>query len=119
MKAGLANFDQMFEQVSAPWFRFFLAYDPAPAIQKMSCPVLAINGDKDLQVDAEQNLPAIEKALKKGGNKNYEIKALPNMNHLFQTSTTGNPAEYAQLTETFSPIALNLVSDWLKKTLNK
>lgn len=119
MKAGLANFDQSFQQVSSPWFRFFLAYDPASSIEKMSCPVLAINGAKDLQVDAEQNLPAIEKALKKGGNKNYEIKTLSNMNHLFQTSTTGNPAEYAQLTETFSPIALNMVSDWLKKTLKK
>jgi len=119
MNAALANFDQTFQQVSSPWFRYFLAYDPAPTIQKMSCPVLAINGDKDLQVDAEQNLPAIEKALKKGGNKNYEIKTLSNMNHLFQTSTTGNPAEYAQLTETFSPIALNTVSEWLKKVLKK
>ncbi|NRB48207.1 MAG: alpha/beta fold hydrolase [Saprospiraceae bacterium] len=117
LDASMGQFDQTFQQISSPWFRFFLTYDPASSLEKVSCPVLAINGSKDLQVDAEQNLPAIEKALKKAGNKNYEIKSLPNMNHLFQSSDTGSPTEYAKLTETFSPIALNTISNWLKDQL--
>ncbi len=117
LEASVGQFDQTFQQISSPWFMFFLKYDPATSLEKVSCPVLAINGANDLQVDAEQNLPAIEKALKKGGNKNYEIKSLPNMNHLFQSSTTGAPAEYGKLKETFSPIALNTISNWLQAQL--
>ncbi|MBX2870528.1 MAG: alpha/beta fold hydrolase [Saprospiraceae bacterium] len=117
LEASMGQFDQTFQQISSPWFRFFLKYDPATSLEKVSCPVLAINGDKDLQVDAAQNLPAIEKALKKGGNTNYEIKALSNMNHLFQTSETGSPTEYGKLTETFSPTALNTISNWLQTQL--
>lgn len=114
LEASLKQFDQTFQRISSPWFRYFLQYEPASSLQKVTCPVLAINGSKDLQVDANQNLPAIEKALKKGGNTNYEIKSLPNMNHLFQTTETGAPTEYGQLTETFSPVALNTISNWLK-----
>lgn len=117
LEASMGQFDQTFQQISSPWFRFFLKYDPASSLEKVSCPVLAINGSKDLQVDAEQNLPAIEKALQKGGNKNYEIKSLPNLNHLFQASETGSPTEYAKLTETFSPTALNTISNWLQVQL--
>lgn len=117
LEASMGQFDQTFQQISSPWFRFFLKYDPASSLEKVSCPVLAINGSKDLQVDAEQNLPAIEKALKKGGNKNYEIKSLPNLNHLFQASETGSPTEYGKLTETFSPTALNTISNWLQAQL--
>lgn len=117
LEATMGQFDQTFQQISSPWFRYFLEYDPATSLTKVTCPVLAVNGDKDLQVDAEQNLPAIEKALKKAGNKNYEIKSFPNMNHLFQTSETGAPAEYGKLTETFSPVALNTISTWLKTQL--
>lgn len=117
LEASMGQFDQTFQQISSPWFRFFLKYDPASSLEKVSCPVLAINGSKDLQVDAEQNLPAIEKALKKAGNKNYEIKSLANLNHLFQASETGSPTEYGKLTETFSPTALNTISNWLQTQL--
>ena len=117
LEASMKQFDQSFQQISSPWFRYFLQYDPATSLEKVTCPVLAINGAKDLQVDADQNLPAIEKALKKAGNEKYEIKSLPNMNHLFQISETGSPAEYGKLTETFSPIALNIISGWLKTQL--
>lgn len=101
-------------QLSSPWMRYYLAYDPAPALRKLKMPVLALNGTKDLQVPHQQNLPATEKALKAGGSKKYTILEMPNLNHLFQTAKTGSPAEYGQLEETFAPAALQVVGDWMK-----
>ena len=100
-------------QVSSPWMQYFLRYDPAPALEKVKCPVLAINGDKDLQVPAEVNLKAIGEALKKGGNNQLTIKEYPNLNHLFQECDTGSPAEYTVIEQTFSPEALKDLGDWI------
>ena len=97
----------------SPWLKFFLTYDPKPTLNKVKCPVLAINGEKDLQVPPKENLSAIEEALKVGGNQNYTIKELPGLNHLFQTAQTGLPAEYAKIEETISPVALKIISDWI------
>ena len=97
----------------SPWLKFFLTYDPKPTLSKVKCPVLAINGEKDLQVPPKENLSAIEEALKVGGNQNYTIKELSNLNHLFQTAQTGLPAEYAKIEETISPVALKIISDWI------
>jgi fermentation-respiration switch protein FrsA (DUF1100 family) len=80
---------------------------------KVRVPVLAINGDKDLQVPAKEDLEGIEKALKDAGNKDYKIVLLPNLNHLFQTTKTGAPSEYAELEETFAPAALQTIGDWV------
>ena len=91
------------EQVTSPWFRYFLTYDPATALRKVTCPVLAINGSLDKQVLPAQNLPAIRKALEEGGNKHFEVDELPGLNHLFQTAKTGAPSEYAEIEETMSP----------------
>ena len=71
-------------------------------LQKVKCPVLAINGEKDLQVDPQQNLPPIEAALKAGGNSDYTVKELPGLNHLFQSCQTGSPIEYGQIEETLT-----------------
>jgi len=98
----------------SPWMRYFLAYDPRPALRRLKCPVLALNGGKDLQVPPRQNLPEIEKALKAGHNHDFEVHELPNLNHLFQACTTGSPGEYATIEETFSPVALDAMSAWLK-----
>jgi len=106
LKAQLQN-------LLSPWLKFFLIYDPKPTLSKVKCPVLAINGEKDLQVPPKENLSAIEEALKVGGNQNYTIKELPNLNHLFQTAQTGLPAEYAKIEETISPVALKIISDWI------
>ena len=92
-----------------PWFRYFLTYDPAVALRKVKCPVLAINGSLDKQVLPDQNLPAIRKALEEAGNKHFEIDELPGLNHLFQTAKTGSPAEYAEIEETISPVALEKI----------
>lgn len=104
-------------QLSSPWMRYFLKYNPAPTLQKLKMPVLALNGTKDLQVPYHQNLPATEKALKAGGNQSYTIKELPNLNHLFQTATTGMVAEYGQLEETIAPVALETISSWMKEVV--
>lgn len=100
-----------------PWARFLFAYDPAVDLRKIVCPVLALNGDKDTQVPVGINLPAIEDALKQGGNRRGETKVLPGLNHLFQTAQTGHPREYGKIEETFAPTVLELLGDWILKTV--
>jgi fermentation-respiration switch protein FrsA (DUF1100 family) len=85
----------------------------------VKCPVLAINGEKDLQVSAKDNLPAIRAALEAGGNHSVKTVELPGLNHLFQTCQTGSPTEYSKIEETFNPAALKLVSDWIRATTAK
>lgn len=99
--------------LTSPWFRYFLAYDPATALRKLQCPVLALNGSKDLQVSPKQNLPSIRAALEQGGNKDFEVVELPGLNHLFQTAVTGAPSEYAKIEETISPVAMEKISGWI------
>ena len=110
-----AQIDVAIQQLTSPWMRYTLTYDPATALRKVACPVLALNGEKDLQVSAAQNLPAIKKALEEGGNKQIEIDEMPGLNHLFQTAKTGSPTEYAQIEETISPVALVKVASWILK----
>ncbi|WP_433833000.1 alpha/beta hydrolase family protein [Flavobacterium anhuiense] len=100
-------------QVINPWMYDFLKLDPEPFLEKVKCPVLAINGSKDLQVPAEENLQGIQKALTKGGNKKTTIKELPNLNHLFQECKTGLPTEYGVIEQTISPTALEEMSSWV------
>lgn len=111
----LAAMEGQLTLLQSPWFRYFLTYDPRPTLAKVKCPVLAINGEKDLQVPSRQNLPEIEKALKAGGNTAVTIRELANLNHLFQTCKTGAPTEYAQIEETFAPAALRVVGEWITK----
>lgn len=116
--AGQVKEGQLEAQIDAltsPWFRYFLVYDPAIALRKVTCPVLVVNGEKDLQVPPEQNLQAIRKALEDGGNKNFEIDELPGLNHLFQTAKTGAPSEYSTIEETISPLALEKISSWIRR----
>jgi len=98
---------------NSPWFRYFLAYDPAPALAAVKCPVLALFGEKDMQVAAKQNLPVMEQAFKKGGNRDATLKVLPDANHLFQASKTGSPSEYACLKKEFVPGFLEMISAWI------
>ena len=102
------------KQVVSPWMKFFLTYDPIPALKKVKCPVLAINGSKDLQVPPDQNLPPIEQALKAGGNANYKVVKLDGLNHLFQHCKTGAVSEYGAIEETFAPEAMELIASWIK-----
>jgi pimeloyl-ACP methyl ester carboxylesterase len=96
-----------------PWFRYFLTLKPDQTLRHVKQPVLAINGSLDLQVNSKDNLPAIEKALKAGGNKDVTATELPGLNHLFQTAKTGSLMEYATIEETMSPVAMKTISDWI------
>lgn len=102
-------------QLNSPWMRSFLTYDPRVPLGKARASVLALNGSLDLQVDPEQNLPEIEKTLRAAGNKDVTAMKLPGLNHLFQEATTGHPAEYATIRQTVSPLALNAMTQWLRK----
>jgi len=115
LQLAITEKDPATQQLTSPWFRYFLAYDPAPALRQVKCPVLALDGSKDLQVPPEQNLAAIRAALTAGGNTHIQITEFPNLNHLFQTATTGLPSEYATIEETFAPIALTTIADWILK----
>jgi uncharacterized protein len=103
----------------SPWFRFFLSYEPKENLSKLKIPVLAVNGEHDLQVPPKENLAAIESALKTAGNKNYKVVEIPKLNHLFQTSVTGSPTEYSKIEETIAPIALSTISDWILMVTKK
>jgi len=117
LSAGGENTDAAIEtqirQVNSPWFRYFLTFDPATALSRVTVPVLALNGELDLQVPHEQNLPVIEAALRSAGNRDVTARMLPRLNHLFQTAMTGAPAEYVNIEETFSPAALGLIASWI------
>lgn len=106
---------EMAKQLQGPWFRYFMNFNPRPYLEQLRCKVLALNGDKDIQVISAQNLPGIETALKKSKAKNIEIKELAGLNHLFQYCQKCTVQEYGQLEETFSPVALQTISDWLNK----
>ena len=101
------------EQSLTPWMRYFLTFDPRPALKKIRVPVLTLNGELDVQVDAEQNLTAIAAALEKGGNQNVTVHRLPEHNHLFQRARTGLMNEYGAIEETLSPKVLDLIRDWI------
>ncbi len=109
------GFDADAMRSTTPWFKTFLTFEPRESLSKVSVPVLAINGELDTQVSAKQHLPAIEAALKAGGNQDVQTQVLPKLNHQFQTCVTGSPAEYGRIAETISPVALETIRDWLLK----
>lgn len=99
--------------LEAPWLRFFLSYDPAPALEQVKCPVLALEGEKDTQVVPSQNVPAMKAALARGGNPDAEVDLLPGLNYMFQTANTGLGWEYETIQETISPVVLKKIGDWI------
>lgn len=98
-------------QLSSPWYRYFLSFDPARALRKVRVPVLALLGGKDVQVTPDQNAPALRAALR--NNRRASVEVLPGLNHLFQTAKTGAPDEYGQIEETISPSALARMVEWI------
>lgn len=104
--------------VDNPWFDYYITYDSREDIKNVSCPVLAINGDKDIQVDANINLQYIENILNVIENKNFILKKYDNLNHLFQECTTGHIVEYNQLEQTISPVVLNDITNWIFRIMN-
>ena len=104
----------MSKELSSTWWRFFANYNPEPILQKVKCPVLAINGGSDIQVIADKNLNGIDKALVKGGNKRVTIKKFDGLNHLFQKCKTCTVQEYGELETTIEPEVLTFLLEWLK-----
>ena len=97
----------------SPWYQFFLHYNPADDLAKVSAPVLGIFGGNDTQVDAAQNSTALQAALDQAGNTDVTISVLPTANHLFQQATTGGVDEYATLPPQLMPEFLEAISQWL------
>lgn len=107
----------MVESLSEKWFKYFLSFDPAVYLQQLHCKVLALNGDKDVQVLSASNLAAIQASLKKSRSKTYEVKELPGLNHLFQHCSKCTLQEYGELEETFAPEVLTIMTDWIDKNV--
>jgi len=97
------------------WLQFFMNHDPAENLSKLKIPVLALNGASDIQVKAAENINGIKQALTKAKNKKFEVNILPSLNHLFQTCTSPEQL-YGAIEESFSPVALQIISDWINKT---
>jgi pimeloyl-ACP methyl ester carboxylesterase len=97
---------------TTPWERYFLAFDPAPTLSRLTVPVLVLNGLLDVQVPAKENLAAAREALR--NNSDATVIELPGMNHLLQDAKTGAPNEYNNIEETMSPAALKIITDWLR-----
>jgi len=102
---------QQITQLETPWFRYFLVHDPATALRLTTVPVLALFGELDLQVSAEQNRGPMAEAL--SGNPDVTIEVIPGANHLFQAAKTGSPSEYATLEKAFVDGFLDRISDWI------
>ncbi len=109
---------QIYQQLSSPWFRYFLSYDPIPALKRVQVPVLSIIGEKDLQVSAEENTKAIREALESVNHPQFRAEILGGLNHLFQTAETGLMTEYSTIEETFAPLALEIIGDWIWQQIN-
>lgn len=105
--------------MASPWFRYFLAFNPAPYLEKLQVKTLVINGDRDIQVISSSNLKGIRESLKKSKAKQVEIKEFPGLNHLFQECKTCKLEEYGQLEQTISPVVLESITDWLKKNVRQ
>jgi pimeloyl-ACP methyl ester carboxylesterase len=114
-KPFIEHWQRQLHHLESPWLRFFLSYDPASALERLKCPVLALDGEKDMNVVAEQNIPAIKAALKRGHNRDVTARILPGLNYMFQTAKTGFGSEYQGISETISPVVLDLIGEWIAK----
>ena len=95
------------------WMKFFLTHDQAATLEKVTVPVLALFGEKDVQVPPASNVAPLEAAFAKGGNKDVTVKVIPSANHLFQEATTGSPNEYATLPKEFAPGVVDTITQWV------
>ena len=110
-----AALETQLRMLSSPWFHFFLDYDPVPVLKQLKTPTIALYGQKDLQVPPKFNMASFKKALEEAGNKDFEVRELTDLNHLFQHAYSGSPAEYPAIEETISPEVLQICSEWITK----
>ncbi len=107
--------DDQLASLTSPWMRYFITYDPRPALAALKVPVLALYGEKDLQVPPDQSVPELEKALKRAGNRDVTVRVYPKLNHLFQTADTGTVAEYYTIEETVNDAVLDKMESWINE----
>jgi len=115
---NMAKADGFVAMFNSPWYRYFLNYNPAATLRKVTAPVLALNGDTDFITSSKKSLPIIDQALKEAGNNDYTIMELPKMNHWFQECQTGAMSEYGTLEQTISPKVLTIITDWILERTN-
>jgi fermentation-respiration switch protein FrsA (DUF1100 family) len=106
--------DVLVNSYTTPWMVNFLMYDPKFAFLNVKCPVLALNGSKDLQVTPKENLSTFKALAKRSGNEKVQTIEYPELNHLFQHCETGSPNEYGEIEETFAPEVLLEIKNWIK-----
>lgn len=116
--------DQMFigryiYSADRAWYREMIMYDPADYIPCIKVPVLALNGNRDVNVPAAQNLASIRRLLEHGGNRNFSVMEIDGLNHMFQRAVTGTNGEASQLEEVFSDRVLEIIYDWLDSNFNR
>ena len=111
------HWDMLADQFAEPSYEYYMEADPTLIIERVKCPVLALCGEKDIQVMAMMNLKAIRKALRTGGNTKSRIELLPGLNHFFQHSSTGLTSEYRHIEETFDPETMDLIAAWIEELL--
>lgn len=107
------SYEQQTKEFYSNWFKYFLTYNPAPALEKVKAPVLLLFGGLDLQVPPHQNRQPMEEALLRGGNKDYKVVVIPKANHLFQSAVTGGFSEYSTLKKEFAEGFLDTISSWI------
>lgn len=105
------NYQAVTVQMRTPYMRYFLAMDARPVLGDITCPVLALNGSKDRQVEPESNIGALKAGLPE--NTKTHVEVVDGLNHLFQRCGTGSPTEYREIEETFSPETLDTMVRWI------
>ncbi|MFC1541052.1 alpha/beta hydrolase family protein [Candidatus Latescibacterota bacterium] len=109
------HWEKLANQFAEPPYRFYASFDPASVLIKVKCPILALCGEKDVQISADENLKKIEQIIKESGNTNYEIHKLKDHNHLLQRCETGLTSEYSEIEESFSPVVLEMIYSWINR----
>ena len=106
-------------QLQSPWFNYFMKLDPADYLKKVKCHVLALNGEKDIQVSAVNNIASINKILPVSKPASFKTQIMPGLNHLFQHCKSCTVDEYEENEETFSTEVLQIVGDWIDSVVKK
>ncbi|MDD4149430.1 MAG: alpha/beta fold hydrolase [Bacteroidales bacterium] len=102
-------------QLSSDWMKYFLAFEPAKYLRKIKCPILALNGTKDIQVDCDENIEAFTNNINPKKCKTLETQKMKGLNHLFQTAENGTVEEYFYISETFSVETLKIIADFIER----
>lgn len=109
------NYATALPQFKTPYMKYFLGLNVSKRLESVRCPVLALNGTKDIQVSYGDNLAALKTGLQRGASGHNVFKAEKGLNHLFQHCTTGELSEYKQIEETISPLVLEEMVLWIKE----